>query len=622
MVRSSARPTPAPASGRPAPASGTEVPHVPADARGVLRQLRPYLVGAAALPMVAALYWGKGVLIPLALAGLFTFLLSPVVGALERAGLGRIRGGRVIAVIVVVELVFSVLGGTAWVISQQVLALGSELPHYRGNLMGKISDLRGAGRGGALAKVQSTAKEVMGELQKGEVPKGEARPLPVVVKSESGGIWQVPRILEALGGAGFVIVLVVFMLIEQHEIRNRFIRLTGQGRLAIVTRALDEAADRISRYLVAQTMINASHGAALGVGLFFIGVPYAVMWGFLAFALRFIPYLGPLMAAVGPIALSLAFFTDWHRPLITVALFLAVELLTYMVMEPLVYGQTIGVSQVALFVALAFWTWLWGPIGLVLGTPLTVCLVVLGKHVPALEFITVLMTDEPALPADVRYYQRLLANDPAEGTDILDAYLAEHSLEEAYDDILVPALGRAKRDHKAKGVSDEEAQAIYQTARETVGKLAAHRPPSAGGEEDGSKPRIRDSVPYVLGCAAGDEADEIALLMLRQLLSPGDCVIDVAAAQALSGEIVSLAAERKPAVVLIAALPPGGLAQTRHLCKRLRARFPAVKILVGRWGGAGQGPGDREVLLAAGADEVGSTLRQSRDQLLERARLA
>src|SRR5215470_17922933 len=377
----------------------------PFDARSLLRHLRPFLIGATVLPVIAALYWGQGVLIPVALAGLFTFLLSPIVSGLERLGLGRLRAGRAIAVAVVVSLVFSALGATTWVITQQVLALGSELPRYRGNLTHKITEVRWAGRHGGLAQVQSMAKQVMGDLQKDEIPTGESKPLPVVVKPE-GGIWRLPRLLELLGSAAFLIVLVVFMLIEQHEIRNRFIRLIGHGRLANATRALDEAAARISRYLVAQTIVNTAYGAALGLGLYFIGLPYAVMWGFLAFALRFIPYLGPLLAALGPVALSLAVFDDWQRPLITVGLFLAVELITYMALEPFMYGHSTGVSQVALLVALAFWTWLWGPIGLALGTPLTVCLVVLGKHVPALGFISVMMTDEPALPVDVSYYQR------------------------------------------------------------------------------------------------------------------------------------------------------------------------------------------------------------------------
>ena len=606
-VKLSSGPSPTPSSG---------------DGSSTLYQFRPYLIGASVIPVVASLYLARGVLIPVALAGLLTFLLSPIVGRLERAGLWRVRGGRVYAVMLVVVLVFSALGGAAWVVAQQVLILGAELPHYRGNLKRKISDIRGAGEHGALAEVQSAAKEVMGELQKEQAAKGETKPLPVIVKSEGAGMLPIPKVLEALGGATFVIVLVIFMLIEQHEIRNRFIRLTGHGRLASVTRGLDEAAERISRYLIAQTMINAAYGTAIGLGLFFVGVPYAVTWGFLAFALRFIPYLGPFMAAVGPIVLSLAVFDNWQRPLATMGLFLTVELLTYMFVEPYLYGQSIGVSQVALLVALAFWTWLWGSVGLVLGTPLTVCLVVMGKHVPALSFIGVMMADEPALPVDVSYYQRLLAKDSVEGTEILDAYLADHPLIEVYDDVLLPALSRAKRDQVSRRVSAEEAQGIYQAAQESVERLADHRPPADGENGEGRwRESTGDGAPYVLACAADDEGDAIALAMLRQLVSPSECEIELASAHALSGEVASLAAEKKPSVVLIAALPPEGLAQARHLCKRLRARQPDIKILVGRWGGADAKANDRESLIAAGADDVGLTLAQSRDQLLERVRL-
>ena len=601
----------------PAPAAASS-----GESSGILRQLRPYLIGASIIPVVATLYLAQGVLIPVALAGLLTFLLSPVVGALERVGLWRVKGGRVYAVMLVVVLVFSALGGAAWVVAQQVLTLGAELPHYRVNLKRKISDIRGARQHGTLAEMQSAAKEVMGELQKDQAVKGEAKPVPVVVKSDSVSGWPISKVLEALGGASFVLVLVIFMLIEQHEIRNRFIRLTGHGRLASVTRGLDEAAERISRYLIAQTMINAAYGTALGLGLFFIGVPYAVTWGFLAFALRFIPYLGPFMAALGPIVLSLAVFNSWEKPLIALGLFLIVELLTYMLVEPYLYGQSIGVSQVALLVALAFWTWLWGPVGLVLGTPLTVCLVVLGKHVPALSFIGVMMADEPALPVDVSYYQRLLAKDPVEATEILEAYLAEHPLIEVYDDVLVPALSRAKRDRVTRRVSAAEIEGVYEAARESVERLADHRPPADGEHDEGGwREDTGDGVPYVLACAADDEGDAIALAMLRQLVSPSECHIELASAHALSGEIASLAAEKKASVVLIAALPPEGLAQTRHLCKRLRARLPDIKILVGRWGAADPTANDREALVAAGADDVGVTLAQSRDQLLERVRL-
>jgi hypothetical protein len=242
--------------------------------------------------------------------------------------------------------------------------------------------------------------------------------------------------------------------------------------------------------------------------------------------------------------------------------------------------------------------------------------------VPALSFIGVMMADEPALPMDVSYYQRLLAGDSVEGTEILDAYLTDHSLIEVYDDVLVPALSRAKRDRVSRRVSGEEVRGIYQAARESVVKLADHRPPAAGESEAAEwRQGVNGDAPYVLACAAEDEGDAIALAMLRQLVNPSECEIELASAHALSGEIVALAAEKKPSVVLIAALPPEGLAQTRHLCKRLRARLPEIKILVGRWGGPDAKSNDRETLVAAGADEVGLTLAQSRDQLLERVRL-
>ena len=580
--------------------------------RRVLPELRPYLVGLSLLPIVATLYWGQAVLIPIALAGLLTFLLSPAVSQLERAGLAHVPFGRVVAVILVVVLVFSALGVIAWVVSQQVIALAHELPKYQGNLKQRISTLSRASTEGALKEVRATAQEVMGEFTQGPPAKGESRPVPVVVKSEPLGLWiglwQFPRLLEALGSASFVIVLVIFMLIERQDLRNRLLRLIGHRRLANVTKAMDETGGRITRYLIVHTLINLTYGTALGLGLFLIGVPYAVLWGLLAFLLRFVPYVGALMAAVVPIALSLAVFSGWAWPLLVVGLFVVVELVTNLVVEPLLLRQTAGVSQVALFVSIAFWTWLWGPIGLVLATPLTVCVVVLGKHVPALSFITVLMADEPALPRDIRYYQRLLANDPVEGSDIVEAYLEDHEQEEVYDAILVPALIFTKRDRERERVTSEEVQTIHGAMRELIEGLAAHGSGSEG--------------PLVLACAARDEADGLALMMFGQLVSSAGCAIEQSSAHALSSEVEALVATKDPAILLVATLPPDGLAQTRFLCKRVRARFPAVNILVGRWGEKELSESDRGQLLTAGADAVGTSLLESRGQLLERLSLA
>jgi predicted PurR-regulated permease PerM len=580
-------------------------------------QLRPYLVGAAVIPIIAALYWAQSVLIPVALALLLAFLLGPPVRALQRTGLGSTRAGRVVSVVLVVALVFSLLGGISYVIAQQIVALTQELPKYRGNLKQKIADLRGVGKPAPLKEMESTAKEVIGELQKHELPKRKPEPVPVTVRSEPIGFWPFPRLLDALTSGGFVIVLVIFMLIERQELRNRLIRLIGYGRLVVTTKALDDASDRISRYLFFQTIINLTFGVAIGLGLFFIGLPYVVLWGFLAFALRFVPYVGHLLAALAPLALSLAVFADWQRPLLAAGLFVAVEALTYMVIEPFVYRQALGLSQTALLVAIAFWTWLWGPIGLLLGTPLTVCLVVLGKHVPTLEFLTIFMTDdEPALQSDVAYYQRVLARDQREANDIVDAYLCAHTLEEVHDDILIPTLAYAKRDREMNQVTDDEVQAIHRATMETITHLA-----STVGADGASEAGVAQPMPVaahaaaVLGCAAGDESGELALRMLQQLLRPHAVGLEVGSARALTGEELALVEEKNPSIVCIASIHPENLAQTRHLCKRLRVRFPALKILVGRWGTTE--PGEREQLLASGADAVGSTLRESRDQIRE-----
>jgi predicted PurR-regulated permease PerM len=596
-------------------------------ARALLAQLRPYLIAAFAIPIVAALYWAQSVLIPVAVALLLSFLLGPPVRALQRTGLGSTRGGRVVSVILVVILVSLVLGGISYVVAQQIVLITHELPQYRGNLKQKIADLHGVRKPGALKEVESTASEVISELQKPELSKRGPVPVPVTVKNEPVGFVHVPKLLDALTSAGFVIVLVIFMLIEQRDLRNRLIRLTGHGRLTVTTRALGDANNRITRYVLVQTMINLGYGGAIGLGLYVIGLPYVVLWGFLAFALRFVPYIGTVMGALAPIALSLAVFPGWPRPLLTVGLFLVVETLTYVVVEPLLYRQALGLSQTALLVAIAFWTWLWGPIGLLLATPLTVCLVVLGKHVPALGFLTILMADdEPVLRGDVSYYQRLLASDEAEANDIVRAYLERHAREDVCDDILLPALSHAKRDREMKRLTDDEVQAVYQGARETIAELVAtplFSPGGSDGERHARESRDPPAVseqPQVQGCVAGDEASEMALVMLAYLLRPHAITLEAGSAHALPGEVLSQVAEKSPAIVCVASIRPGDLAQTRYLCKRLRARFPHGKIVVARWGE--KDDGEQDQLLTSGADAVAASLRQARDQIREYARLA
>jgi len=572
--------------------------------------------------IIASLYWAQAILIPVALAILLTFLLSPVAGALERIAFGRLP-----SVILIVVLTFSLLGGIGWIVTLQFGSLANELPIYRKNIRQKISDIREAGKGGALEKVQKTAEDVKEEFQKKDgPPRVQAKPREVVVQAEeSSTFWPIPLavgpMVERFAGAGLVIVLVIFMLIQREDLRNRLIRLVGYGRLTVTTRALEEAGQRISRYLLMQTIINSSFGLAVGLALYLIGVPYAVLWGFLAAILRFIPYVGPFVAATMPSALSLAVFEGWLWPIVVVGLFLALELLNNMVLEPLLYGESAGVTGVGLLVAVAFWTWLWGPIGLVLATPLTVCVVVLGKYVPRMDFIGVLISDQPAMESNISYYQRLLAMDQAEAAEIVEEHLKTHPAAQIYDDVLVPALNYVRRDRELGRLTEDVEQFVFRATREILDDLNSLKTQSSSKVSDSSKAATIDEnslvilpkVP-ILGCPAQDEADELALLMFRQLLDGTKYEVEIMSDAILTAEVVALIGEKNPAMICIAAVPPGGLSQTRYLCKRLRARLPNLKIAVGRWG---MGNEDRNSILLAGADRVGTTMLETREQMIQ-----
>ena len=551
--------------------------------------------------VVAALYWLQAVLIPMALAVLLTFLLSPVVDRLQRWRLGRVP-----AVLVTVVLALSILGGMGWTLTRQLVTLADELPGYSQNIHQRIANLRGASKGGSMEKVQQAVEDVVGEFQKADTP-GVARQKPVAVVLETPSILgHLPSLLQALASAGVVTALAIFMLLERRELRDRLILLIGYRRMTATTRALDEAGARISRYLLMQSIINGSFGVAVGFGLFLIGVPYAVTWGCLAAALRFIPYLGAFVAALLPLALSLAVFPGWLQPALVVGLFLVLEVITGWVMEPWLYGQSAGVSQVALLIALIFWTWLWGPVGLLMATPLTVCLIVLSKHLPSLGFIVVLMGDRPVLEAKARYYQRLLARDEDEAADIVEAYVDTDGRESVYDTLLVPALYYAKQDRDRGLLSEDDAQFVGQATREILDVLAHDAPAPLErepGVDSGADTRIR-----IVGCPARDDADVLALEMVRHLLDPALYRMEVSRTGMLVAEVVAGVDLHRPAVLCIGAVAPGGLSQARHLCKRLRSQCPELKIVVGRWGLHDEMDADREQLLAAGADHVETTV--------------
>ena len=541
-------------------------------ARGgpVFRGVRPVALLVGVVTAVGALYLGRAFLMPVAVAGLLTFLLNPIVRLFER------RLPRAAAVVVVVVLTFSVLGGLAWVLALQAASLGGEIPEYRDNLKRKIADVRGASRGTVIEKVQSATKEVVEELQKEDkTAKPVEKPVPVVVKSQPATFWS-PAILEALGHVGLVLVLVIFMLLERLQLRDRLIRVIGFGRIATTTKAMDEAAQRISHYLTMQTLINGMFGLGVALGMLAIGLPHAFLWGALAAVLRFIPYVGPWAAAVLVSLAGLAVFDGWLQPLLIVALFVVLELFTNLVLETYFYSQSAGVSQVALLLAVAFWTWIWGAVGLALATPLTVCLLVMAKYVPDLEVVTILLSDEPVMGPDRSYYQRLVARDENEATQLVQEFLKSHPHAEVYDQVLVPALNHAQRDHQRGRIDDADLRFVEDTTRQIVAELHATEAPAETPPREGST---------VLGLPARNEADEVALLMLRDAPDRGRWAMEVASPDLLASEIVALVEEREPAAVLVGALAGAGHSRhLRYLCKRLRARFPDLPIVLGWWG--------------------------------------
>lgn len=543
--------------------------------------------------VVAALYLAKGLLVPLTLAVLLTFLLSPVCDWLERRMLPRIP-----AVLVTAILGFTALGLLAWIAVVQVTELAPKIPEYQANLKTKLHSANSYAVG-MLSRVTKAGQEVGQNLPQSEgtqEPQGTVeRPYSVRVLSSPasplevfGGVFG--SVLGALSSAGIVIVLVVFFLIRRDDLRDRFIRLVGKGEVNVTIQMLEDAGTRVSRYLLMLLIINATFGTAVGIGLYFIGVPSAVLWGILAATLRFIPYVGPWVAAAMPIGLSMAISASWVAPLLTIGLFVLLELFSNNVMEPWLYGTRTGVSPVAVLVSAVFWTWLWGIVGLLLATPLTVCLLVIGKHVPQLSFLDILLGNEPVFEPAKRVYQRLAAGDQEEAAELVEDYCADRPLVEVYDTMLISALAMAQTHWQRGELAEDRHQFILQSVKEIVQELG-DRPqdrPSAENQRnaDGemiSAAAITRSGPRVLCLPARSEADHIAAIMLAQLAALPGCRVETAAVASTAGELIDLIQQREADVVCISAMPPAGVMHARTLCKRLGGRVPEANIVVGLW---------------------------------------
>lgn len=568
-----------------------------------------------AVVVVATLYFAKVVLIPFALAVLLTFVLTPFVKVLERIWLGR-----VISTLLVVLLAVVAVSALGWTVGQQFSQVMNELPHYRTNIKNKIDSLHWT-RNQTINNASNTMNEISKELvappargAAGEArPSYEAsrqRPLPVeVVKPPSLPLESVQSVLGLMASFGIVVVFTFFMLMRRENLRNRFISLAGQGRLHAMTQAMDEAAARVSRYLRLQLVVNICYGIFIGTCLHFIGVPGALLWGVLVGILRFLPYIGAPLGAILPLLLSLAVFDGWHRPLMTLGLFVVTEIIVSNLIEPALYGAYTGISSLAILVAAIFWTAIWGPVGLLLSTPLTLCVVVIGRYVPRLSFLPVLLGDDPVLAPHSRFYQRLLALDRDEARVILIEYLKTKSLEELYDSVLIPALNLAEKDRHRNRMDGETEKYIAENTRQLVDELYgmdAERHREASHLESSSAPaetspaealqlRIapENRAVQVVCVPARDAADEIAGKMLAQLLEKNGLRAACVPLQR-SAEMISRVVLARPEVVCISALPPFALAHARALYNKLRAQSPDLKIFVGLW----NYPGDIERIAA------------------------
>lgn len=596
----------------------------------------PFKLTILIFAIIAFMYFTAEVLKPLALSILLSFALAPPVHRLVRLGIPRVG-----AVVLTVVLALGLLGGLGYVVGEQLTTLANSLPDYQGNIEKKLSRVVKPGQQSAAEKLTSMSDRVMAKLDKPaaagtDVPASEqdVHKIPRVVVVDEPSFQERLRsttgpYLEFLGVGSFVLILVLFILIGHEDLSDRIVSLFGDRQVSLTTRTTEEIGQRISRYLATFALMNSAFGLVIGVGLALIGVPYAVLWGCLAAVTRFIPYVGPAVAFILPLVFSFAYFPGWFEPLLVVALFAVIETALNSFLEPIIYGKTTGVSALGLLVAAMFWTWLWGTLGLLLSTPLTVCLAVIGKYVPGLRFFATILGEEAELDPHVRFYQRLVALDRDGAVELVEDAQKKWPRAEVFDRVLVPTLMLAERDAARDDLEEREQAFIWQVIGEIVENLEgvpeltleSLAPTSTPVSALGKPTAVAKETPAprsasLMGVAVVDNSDVLVLKMLGQLIAPSGCHLEIVADAGSPLQVVEQVAERNPELVVLSHVPPEGLAQSRYLVSRLRAQSTTLPVVVGRWGETGGAASAAERLTNVGATHVVFTLADARDRIL------
>ena len=532
----------------------------------------------------SALYWMRSLFIPIALAVFFTYVLSPLVEFLQRKGLGRVPS--VLLVFVTALLLF--LGGAALVIVQ-LAGMSETLADNKDAIRTKIETTRLS----IVGNGESRWGKIFDEL---ETAVGASRSQPAAEKqtltiepTKPSYVTQLETILgpagDIFGMAAFSFILVVFMLLAKEDLQDRVLRLVGDGAVTSATRALREANSRVSDYLFTQLLLNSAFGLVCMIGLFLMEVQYALLFGFIAAVMRYVPYIGTWIGVLPPMLFSFAMSEGTGQPIGVFALYIGLEMICNNLIEPRLYGKSLGVSEVALLVSAAFWSFLWGPIGLILSGPITTCLVVIGKYIPAFRFLHVLLGTEPSLTPAVALYQRLVARKLDEALRVVEAATIKTDPAEAvFDTTVLPAFTLIKTAKLEGEFEEDEEKLVFAVAKDMTDDLIGDFAKlEAVKEEAATVAPVKEKI-RLMCCPAADEWDQLSLASFVAVMTDDRWDTKLVGTAKLSSELLDEVAKFAPHVICIGSLPPSGDAHLRYLCKRLRSRFPDVHILVCRWG--------------------------------------